>query len=75
VDGETILWNFVIIVLERVLGATKAARSFGRTIPSALVPFFIVMTSLPMAHWFGNPYLKGGFFADYERCLVLIRKV
>jgi len=69
------VWNFVVIVSEKVLAGTKGVKSLGRMIPSMLLPFVIIMTSLPMAHWFGNPYLKGGFFEDYEKCLILIRKV
>ena len=65
----------MVIVSERVLAGTKGVKSFGKRIPQLFVPFLIVMTSLPMAHWFGNPYLKGDFFADYEKCLFLIRKV
>jgi len=69
------VWNFVIIVSEKVLTGTKGVKSLGKMIPSLLLPFAIIMTSLPMAHWFGNPYLKGGFFEDYEKCLILIRKL
>lgn len=69
------VWNFVVIVSERLLAGSKGVRSVGKMIPSMFIPFVIIMTSLPMAHWFGNPYLRGGFFGDYERCLVVIRKV
>jgi len=71
------VWNFVVIVSEKLLLAfgSKGIQSFGKMIPSAVIPFVIIMTSLPMAHWFGNPYLKGGFFGDYEKCLIMIRRV
>eukprot|EP00581_Thalassiosira_minuscula_P007670 CAMPEP_0183704296 /NCGR_PEP_ID=MMETSP0737-20130205/1667_1 /TAXON_ID=385413 /ORGANISM="Thalassiosira miniscula, Strain CCMP1093" /LENGTH=530 /DNA_ID=CAMNT_0025931133 /DNA_START=143 /DNA_END=1735 /DNA_ORIENTATION=+ len=70
------LWNFVVIVCEKLFLQTKMISSFGkRYLPSIVVPFCIIMTSLPVAHWFGNPYLKGGYFMDYEQCLILIRKV
>lgn len=69
------LWNFVVIVSEKILAGSKVIRSFGKMIPDVCVPFMIIMTSLPMAHWFGNPYLKGNYFADYEKCLPMIRKV
>ena len=69
------LWNFVVIVSERVLAGMKGFKSFGKMIPSMFIPFLIIMTSLPMAHWFGSPYLNGNYFGDYEKCLFLIRKV
>ena len=69
------VWNFVVILTERVLAGTKGIKSFGKMIPQMFIPFLIIMTSLPMAHWFGSPYLKGDLFSDYEKCLLLIRKV
>ena len=69
------VWNFFVIVSERILAGTKGVQTFGKMIPSVFIPFLIVMSSLPMAHWFGSPYLKGSFFGDYEKCLILIRKV
>merc|ERR1712176_1327071 len=68
------VWNFFVIMSERVLAGTKSIRSLGKIPPPMLLPFLIIMTSLPMAHWFGNPYLKGNYFADYEKCFPLLRK-
>lgn len=68
------VWNFVVIVLERVLAGTKGIKCIGKMIPSMLIPFTIIMASLPVAHWFGGPYLNGGFFDDYGKCMFLIRK-
>lgn len=69
------LWNFVVIVSEKMLAGTKGAKSLRGMMPRALVPPLIIMTSLPMAHWFGSPYLNGDYMADYEMCLPLVRKV
>ena len=69
------VWNALVIASERMLAGSKGISSFGRTIPSCLIPFFIIMTSLPMAHWFGGPYLNADYFGHYEKCLPLIRKV
>lgn len=69
------VWNFGVIVMEKMLSGSKYVRSIGKMVPNVLIPFMIIMTSLPMAHWFGNPYLHGGFFGDYEKCLIVIRKV
>eukprot|EP01082_Thalassiosira_pseudonana_P015071 g13379.t1 g13379 contig8:554464-557723(-) len=69
------VWNFVVIVSERLLAGRESIKSIGMMMPRLLVTFCIIMTSLPFAHWFGNPYLKGQFFDDYERCIPLIRKV
>ena len=70
------VWNFVVIAIERH-GVSKngtLARLFGK-VPKSLVPPLIVMTSLPVAHWFRDPYMYGGFFRDYERCIPMIRRI
>jgi len=69
------LWNFVVIVGERILAGSKFFRNLGSLMPRGLVTFMIIMTSLPCAHWFGNPYVKGNFFEDYERCVPVVAKI
>mmetsp|Transcript_19077 Transcript_19077/g.41302 ORF Transcript_19077/g.41302 Transcript_19077/m.41302 type:complete len:476 (+) Transcript_19077:62-1489(+) len=69
------VWNFVVIVLEKILAGSKGIKSLGKMIPSMFIPFLIIMGALPMAHWFSNPYLRGNYFSDYEKCFPLIRKV
>lgn len=69
------LWNFKVIMLEKLIVGSKIVKSVGHIMPRPLLTLTIIMTSLPVAHWFGNPYLNGGFFLDYEKCVVLIRQV
>jgi hypothetical protein len=70
------VWNFVVITIERYVVSKNGtfARLFGK-VPKSLVPPLIVMTSLPVAHWFRDPYMYGGFFRDYERCIPMIRRI
>lgn len=68
------VWNFVVIMVERLLARMKVVKSIGQALPRPVLTLLIIMSSLPVAHWFGNPYLNGGFFADYERCIIRIRK-
>ncbi|KAL3805867.1 hypothetical protein HJC23_007828 [Cyclotella cryptica] len=68
------IWNFVVIMVERLLVRMKVVKSIGKTLPRPLSTLVIIMSSLPVAHWFGNPYLNGGFFQDYEQCIIIIRK-
>ncbi len=48
--------------------------NYARRVPRSLVLSLIVMTSLPVAHWFRDPYMYGGFFRDYEMCLAMMRR-
>lgn len=69
------VWNFVVVAIEGVLLRNERFANFGKMVPRWLIPSLIVMTSLPVAHWFGVPYKNGGFFPDYEKCFPIIRKV
>ena len=70
------VWNFAVVAAEGMLDRSEKFANFGRRIvPRWLVPSLIVMTSLPVAHWFRDPYMNGGFFPDYESCFPMIREV
>ena len=74
------VWNFGVVAMERVIldkrRFEKIANFGRRVVPGWIVPPLIVMTSLPVAHWFRDPYMNGGFFSDYESCFpMIIRKV
>lgn len=69
------VWNFVVILCERMLSGTEGVKSLRKVLPRFMVTFIIIMSSLPFAHWFGGPYLKGNFFSDYETFVPLVRKL
>ena len=74
------VWNFGVVAMEGMIldhrGWEKVSNFGRRVVPGWMVPALIVMTSLPVAHWFRDPYMNGGFFSDYESCLpMIIRKV
>lgn len=66
------VWNFVVIACERILVATKGVQSLKRVLPRFMITVMILMSSLPFAHFFGRPYLNGGFFSDYETFVPMI---
>eukprot|EP00986_Skeletonema_menzelii_P008909 scaffold3906_cov124-Skeletonema_menzelii.AAC.2 len=63
-------WQFVIISIEQYLGGMSPVKA-----PQPLVPFTIIMTSLPFAFWFAEPYFQGRFFWDYEGLMPTIIKM
>jgi hypothetical protein len=74
------VWNFGVVAMEGMIldhrGCEKVSNFGRRVVPGWMVPPLIVMTSLPVAHWFRDPYMNGGFFSDYESCFpMIIRKV
>lgn len=56
------IWNFFVIMGEKILGQSKVVQKVGRSLPRFMVTFLIIMCSLPFAHWFSQPYIRGSFF-------------
>uniref|UniRef100_A0A6U3RJD3 Wax synthase domain-containing protein n=1 Tax=Ditylum brightwellii TaxID=49249 RepID=A0A6U3RJD3_9STRA len=68
-------WNGILVVIERLLKKHPMAKSIGLALPPYVVPFFIVLMALPVAHWFSNPYVRGGYFYDLQVGFPVIIKV
>jgi len=61
------LWNGFVIGIEFiVLNHFPFFHSVGKTLPSILRTFMILMVSLPVAHWFFGDIAKAGFFHDCQ---------
>ena len=69
------VWNFGVVICERLVVRTRLVLFLSSITPRAVVPLIIIMCSLPMAHWFGGPYMHGGFFEDYAKFVPMIVKV
>jgi len=68
-------WNGVIMVTEKLLGRNRVMQSFGSTLPRFMVVFLTIMTALPLAHWFGNPYIKQGLLCDFQEGYFFVTKI
>mmetsp|Transcript_22736 Transcript_22736/g.34143 ORF Transcript_22736/g.34143 Transcript_22736/m.34143 type:complete len:94 (-) Transcript_22736:3182-3463(-) len=69
------VWNGVIMVVEKLLGRNRVMQSFGSTLPRFMVVFLTIMTALPLAHWFGNPYIKQGLLCDFQEGYFFVTKI
>ena len=66
------LWNAVVMVLEKKLGHFFA---FTKSWPTPVVSTLVVLTALPVSHWFTGDWAAGGYFSDFSVGLWHIRKV
>lgn len=55
------MWAFLVSSVERALGGFPSVG-----ISPHAVPFFVLITSLPFAFWFVEPYFQGGFLWENE---------
>lgn len=56
------LWNAMIMLLEKKLGHLF---SFTRSWPAFFVSTLVVMTALPVSHWFMGDWAVGGYFKEF----------
>lgn len=71
------VWNAAVIMIENILRSSGVFQKVGCAVPRLVVTFFVVMTSLPVAHWFADPYIRQGLFNHYQQgypLLVLTNK-
>lgn len=66
-------WNGVVMLLERPLG--PYLRTVSSRLPTAVVSTLVVLTALPVSHWYSGDWAKGGYFRDLSIGVWLIRKL
>ena len=53
-------------MMEKLLGKISLANSLGKALPQPVKTCCVLLTTLPMAFWFADPYFHGRLFLDYE---------
>jgi hypothetical protein len=67
------LWNGVVMVLERPVG--RLIQPVSSQLPTIVVSTLVVLTALPVAHWYVGDWVEGGYFRDLSIGLWTIRKL
>lgn len=66
------LWNAGVIAVESLLRRNALVEKVGSILPRIGVTIIIIMTSLPLAHLFADPYIRAGFFSHYKQGFPLL---
>jgi len=69
------VWNGALVLFEKLLKRHQTFKNIGSALPHFVITFLIIMTALPVAHWFGNPYIKCGYFHDLQEGFLLVVKI
>lgn len=69
------LYGIVPVAVEKLVGRVGAMEWIWETIPRPLQTFLVLMTSLPLAFWFIDPYMHGRLLLDYEGLVLTIVKL
>ena len=56
------LWNGMLLLGEMKFKSSKIFQKIGKVLPQRIQTFFILMTALPVAHWFLDVYMEHDFF-------------
>jgi Membrane bound O-acyl transferase family len=65
-------WNGMIMLLERPVGRYLG---YTKSWPTPLVSTLVLLTSLPVSHWYTGDWAMGGYFSDFALGLWHIRKL
>lgn len=69
------MWNGMMVVLEGFLSSRKEAQSMVRILPKPVKTLLVLMTAIPVAHWFLDEYVANDFFGDFIVGYPLIVKI
>jgi hypothetical protein len=69
------LWNGMMLILEQYLTSAKGARQIASKLPGAFRTALVVMTSLPISHWFIDEFTAAGVLNDFSVAFPRIRKI
>lgn len=69
-------WNGIIMLLERPLSKVPPFKWITTSyLPLPLVSTMVVLTALPVSHWFTGDWAIGGYFESLAKALWLIKKL
>jgi len=57
-------YNAVAITLEILLRGNPVFRWMSNNLPQPVITFLVIMTVLPVGHWFGDEYINQGLYED-----------
>jgi hypothetical protein len=66
------LWNGGVVLLEYMLSPLPFFQRVKRTLPKPVITALVLLTVLPVSHWFTDEYIRSGFYSDYSMGFPLI---
>ena len=68
------LWNGAVMLIERSVSKNLSFAAI-KNLPTPVISTLILLTALPVSHWFTGDWAMGGYFADYSIGLWHIRRL
>lgn len=65
-------WNGCLVLLDKLVSGLSLFQWVKTTLPKPVVTALVLLTVLPISHWFTDEYIRSGFFSDYSMGFPLI---
>jgi len=69
------MWNAMTLTVEFITWKIPIVKSLRSKLPAPVLTACVLFSALPVAHWFIHPYIKIGFFHDFEPALPMVLKL
>jgi len=69
------LWNGLVMLLEKPLSKVPPFTWFSKHLPLPILSTLVVLTALPVSHWYTGDWAVGGYFRDFAVALFHIQKL
>ena len=68
-------WNGAVMLLEKPLGKLPPFTSFSKHLPLPILSTLVILTALPVSHWYTGDWAVSGNFSDFGLALWSIKKL
>ena len=69
------LWNGFVMLLENVFHDCKLVDSCKESLPRWAMTALVLLTVIPISHWFTDEYATSGFYDDYSMGLPILVRI
>lgn len=68
-------WNGLVMLLEKPLGKLSPFTWCSSYLPVPILSTLVILTALPVSHWYTGDWAVGGYFNDFAIALWHIKKL
>lgn len=59
-------YNGIVVLIEYALKGNKFIAEMNKALPKPAITALVLLTVMPVSHWFTDEYVMSGFYSDYS---------
>ena len=59
-------YNGLVVMIEYALKGNKLLTELQKNLPKQAITALVLLTVIPVSHWFTDEYVMSGFYTDYS---------